>query len=406
MGQNNSGLPHLTAGRNIVVETVTGGYRISARPNAPNIYRGFFQVRPYPEYSAGGSARQIQIVNGSLPYERAADEPAGHVSIDRLHLIPEEKGGGIGSRRMRFPIPPKSSLTLPDGNSVVFLKVTAHSGGGAERKKFSDGNNRTVYFTYDYLTLLEGEEPELKEGVIYFPLAEAECDGTGYSLTQLNSGEPSGVIMQYYGSDTLEDSDSGSESGFDSDSESLSSSGSESDNASSSSDESSSSDVESSSTDSSSTAEESSSSLPDTSSSGGDDESDSGGSFDSDGEPDSESNDEDSDDSESSDDGGGDDSESNGGNWSYDPNLWYIVADCTRHLFHPSLGENFSGTINYYAAKGDKIVFDPEPEPPTPSKPYVEWLGVVMIEGPFLDRLDIPQSRIEELNRNSLGEPC
>jgi len=105
--------------------------------------------------------------------------------------------------------------------------------------------------------------------------------------------------------------------------------------------------------------------------------------------------------------GGGGGGSGAGGGGVYDPDKWYIVADCIRYICHPSLGiENYSGTTNYYAAQGDKIVFEAEPAAPTVIKPISEWNGVVMVEGPFDDRLDIPQTRIDELNNLNVGDPC
>ncbi|HBP07545.1 MAG TPA: hypothetical protein DFL85_04275, partial [Lentisphaeria bacterium] len=96
-----------------------------------------------------------------------------------------------------------------------------------------------------------------------------------------------------------------------------------------------------------------------------------------------------------------------GGGGHYDPDLWYLVADCTRYLCHESIGiPNYSGTVNYYMAKGDKIKFEPEPSPPTAGQPIVEWHGIVMIEGPFQNRLDVTQEHIDELNNLHIGDEC
>lgn len=394
--------PRVTAGRNIVVEERSDGYRISVRPDSVHPYRGFFQVRPYPNSSPQYPVTALQVVNGSLPYAESLVQAAGCVSIDRLHWIPEDKDGpGIGSRRLRFPVGPAAKLDIPTGTSTVFLKITAHSGHPAGYTAFREAENRFVFFNFEYL--LAAEPPELKEGVIYFPLAEVKRDDSDtFAIAQLCAGEPSGVIMNYYGDDTLDFSDSG-ESSSSSSRESSSAGESSSGEASSSSAEASSSSGgpgsdsgESSTASESSGGEESSSGgQPDESSSGGtpDDSSASGG-----GGSDSGGG--------GSDSGGGGGSGSGGGGV-YDPDKWYIVADCIRYICHPSLGiENYSGTTNYYAAQGDKIVFEAEPAAPTVIKPISEWNGVVMIEGPFDDRLDIPQARIDELNNLNVGDPC
>lgn len=389
MQQGSSAYPRVTAGKGIVVEALSDGYRVSVRPEAVYPYRGFFLVRPYPNYSPQSPTFALQVVNGTLPYEESLVQSAGYVSIDRLHWIPDDKGGpGIGSRRLRLMIPPVTSLSIPDGANTVFLKIAAHSGHSDGRVAFREAKNRTVFFTHNYL--VAAEVPELKEGVIYFPLAEVKCDGAGtFAITQLSAGEPSGVIMNYYGSDTLDLSDSGEPS----------SSGSESSSA----------EPESSSADESSSSKESSSA--DASSSSGNDSSSAEKSSSSQ-EPESES-DESSAASESSGEqpeessSGGGGSGSGGGSGVYDPNKWFIVASCIRYICHPTTGiENFSGTTGYYAAKGDKILFEPEPAPPTETKPISEWYGVVMIEGPYEDRLDIPQSRLDELNNLNVGDPC
>jgi len=360
--------PRVTAGRNIVVEERSDGYRVSVRPDVVHPYRGFFLVRPYPNYSPQSPVLALQVVNGSLPYGESVAQPAGYVSIDRLHWIPEDKDGpGIGSRRLRFPVAPAASLSIPSGTNTVFLKITAHSGEIAGRVTFREAENRTVFFDHEYL--LAAELPELKEGVIYFPLAEVTRDGSGtFAITQLCAGEPSGVIMNYYGSDTLDLSDSGESSSSAEASSSSEGPGSDS--------------GESSTASESSGGEESNSgSQPGESSSGDTPE-------------------------ESSASGGGDGSGSGGGGV-FDPEKWYIVADCIRYICHPSLGiENYSGTTNYYAAQGDKILFEPEPAPPTEGKPISEWFGVVMIQGPYDNRLDIPQARIDELNNLNVGDPC
>ena len=411
MQQESSGYPRVTAGRNIVVEELQDGYRVSARPDPADTYRGFFQVRPYPSFSPGSPDRVVQVANGILPYERSLTESAGYVSIDRLHWIPDDKGGpAVGSRRMRFPVPPAASLSVPDGVNTVFLKITAHSGGSDTDLKFKEAGNRTVYFRHNYL--LAPEVPELKEGVIYFPLAEVESDATGtFHVTQLSAGEPSGVIMQYYGSDTLELSDSG-ESSSSSGGGSSSSGSSSSDGGSSSSNSSKSgSDASSSSAESSASGSHSSSSGTNSSSSGAHESSSAEPSASSDssgGTPaESSSGDEPEGSGSGSGGGGGGGGSHSGGGGVYDPNLWYIVADCIRYICHPSLGiANYSGTTSYYAAKGDAIAFEAEPAAPTATKPISEWLGVVMIEGPYEDRLSVPQSRIDELNNLNVGDPC
>ena len=383
--------PRVTAGRNIVVEERSDGYRVSVRPDVVHPYRGFFLVRPYPNYSPQSPVLALQVVNGSLPYEESMAQPAGYVSIDRLHWIPEDRDGpGIGSRRLRFPVTPAASLSIPPGNSTVFLKITAHSGQIADRVTFREAENRTVFFDFEYL--LAAELPELEEGVIYFPLAQVTRDGAGtFAITQLCAGEPSGVIMNYYGSDTLDLSDSG---------ESGSSSSSSAAESSSSAAASSSSEASSSSAEASSSSEGPGSGSADSStaseSSGGEESSSGGqpGESSSGGQP-----------GESSSGGGG--GSGSGGGVVFDPDKWYIVADCIRYICHPSLGiENYSGTTNYYAAKGDKILFEPEPAPPTAGKPISEWFGVVMIEGPYDNRLDIPPARIDELNNLNVGDPC
>lgn len=386
--------PRVTAGRNIVVEERSDGYRVSVRPDSVYPYRGFFQVRPYPNSSPQSPVLALQVVNGSLPYGESLTQAAGYVSIDRLHWIPEDKDGpGIGSRRLRFPVAPAASLSIPTGTNTVFLKITAHSGEIAGRVTFREAENRTVFFDFEYL--LAAELPELKEGVIYFPLAEVTRDGSGtFAVTQLCAGEPSGVIMNYYGSDTLDLSDSGGSGSSSSATESSSAAESSSSATASSSSGASSSSAETSS--SSGPGSDSGESSTASESSGGE-ESSSGsqpGESSSGGTPEG-----------SSASGGGGGSGSGGG--VFDPEKWYIVADCIRYICHPSLGiENYSGTTNYYAAQGDKILFEPEPAAPTEGKPISEWYGVVMIQGPYENRLDAPQARIDELNNLNVGDPC
>ena len=368
MQEGNPGYPRLEAGRNMVVEKLPGGFRIHSLSPVETGYRGYFTVRPYPSRSTVNPQKAVQIVNGSLPYEESVTRDAGFVSVDRLHWIKEEKGGpGIGARRLRIPVPCMPNLAVPAGRSLVFLRITAHSGGNADRLKFPDSGGGTVYFVHDYQVL--DDVPKPKEGVIYIPLAEVECDDDGgCSVTQLNCGEPNGVIMQYFGSDTLDrgdDAGSSSSGGADSSSASGSDStpGSES---------SGSGDPESGSGSESASAS-SGSGATDPSGSGTTDPSGSGG----------------------------------GGGGHYDPDLWYLVADCTRYLCHESIGiPNYSGTVNYYMAKGDKIKFEPEPSPPTAGQPIVEWHGIVMIEGPFLNRLDVTQEHIDELNNLHIGDEC
>jgi|GEM_PF-3266911 len=383
--------PRVTAGRNIVVEERSDGYRVSVRPDVVHSYRGFFLVRPYPNSSPQSPVLALQVVNGTLPYAESLTQPAGYVSIDRLHWIPEDKDGpGIGSRRLRFPVAPAASLSIPSGTNTVFLKITAHSGQIAGRITFREAENRTVFFDFEYL--LAAELPELKEGVIYFPLAEVTRDGSGtFAVTQLCAGEPSGVIMNYYGSDTLDLSDSG-----------------ESGSSSSSAPESSSSAAASSSSGASSSSAEASSSSEGPGSDSGDSSTaseSSGGEESGSGSQPGESSSGDAPGESSSSNGGG--GSGSGGGGVYDPDKWYIVADCIRYICHPSLGiENYSGTTNYYAAQGDKILFEPEPAAPTEGKPISEWFGVVMIQGPYDNRLDIPQARIDELNNLNVGDPC
>ncbi len=376
MQEGNPGYPRLEAGRNMVVEKLPGGFRIHSLSPVETGYRGYFTVRPYPSRSTVNPQKAVQIVNGSLPYEESVTRDAGFVSVDRLHWIKEEKGGpGIGARRLRIPVPCMPNLAVPAGRSLVFLRITAHSGGNADRLKFPDSGGGTVYFVHDYQVL--DDVPKPKEGVIYIPLAEVECDDDGgCSVTQLNCGEPNGVIMQYFGSDTLDrgdDAGSSSSGGADSSSASGSDStpGSES---SGSGDPGSGSGSESASASSGSGATDpSGSGTTDPSGSGTTDPSGSGG----------------------------------GGGGHYDPDLWYLVADCTRYLCHESIGiPNYSGTVNYYMAKGDKIKFEPEPSPPTAGQPIVEWHGIVMIEGPFQNRLDVTQEHIDELNNLHIGDEC
>ena len=376
MQEGNPGYPRLEAGRNMVIEKLPGGFRIHSLSPVETGYRGYFTVRPYPSRSTVNPQKAVQIVNGSLPYEESVTRDAGFVSVDRLHWIKEEKGGpGIGARRFRIPVPCMPNLAVPAGRSLVFLRITAHSGGNADRLKFPDSGGGTVYFVHDYQVL--DDVPKPKEGVIYIPLAEVECDDDGgCSVTQLNCGEPNGVIMQYFGSDTLDrgdDAGSSSSGGADSSSASGSDStpGSES---SGSGDPGSGSGSESASASSGSGATDSSGSgTTDSSGSGTTDPSGSGG----------------------------------GGGGHYDPDLWYLVADCTRYLCHESIGiPNYSGTVNYYMAKGDKIKFEPEPSPPTAGQPIVEWHGIVMIEGPFQNRLDVTQEHIDELNNLHIGDEC
>ena len=384
MQEGNPGYPRLEAGRNMVVEKLPGGFRIHSLSPVETGYRGYFTVRPYPSRSTVNPQKAVQIVNGSLPYEESVTRDAGFVSVDRLHWIKEEKGGpGIGARRLRIPVPCMPNLAVPAGRSLVFLRITAHSGGNADRLKFPDSGGGTVYFVHDYQVL--DDVPKPKEGVIYIPLAEVECDDDGgCSVTQLNCGEPNGVIMQYFGSDTLDrgdDAGSSSSGGADSSSASGSDStpGSESsgsgDPGSGSGSESASASSGSGATDpsGSGTTDPSGSGTTDSSGSGTTDPSGSGG----------------------------------GGGGHYDPDLWYLVADCTRYLCHESIGiPNYSGTVNYYMAKGDKIKFEPEPSPPTAGQPIVEWHGIVMIEGPFQNRLDVTQEHIDELNNLHIGDEC
>ena len=387
MQEGNPGYPRLEAGRNMVVEKLPGGFRIHSLSPVETGYRGYFTVRPYPSRSTVNPQKAVQIVNGSLPYEESVTRDAGFVSVDRLHWIKEEKGGpGIGARRLRIPVPCMPNLAVPAGRSLVFLRITAHSGGNADRLKFPDSGGGTVYFVHDYQVL--DDVPKPKEGVIYIPLAEVECDDDGgCSVTQLNCGEPNGVIMQYFGSDTLDrgdDAGSSSSGGADSSSASGSDStpGSESsgsgDPGSGSGSESASASSGSGTTDPSGSGSESASAssgsgATDPSGSGTTDPSGSGG----------------------------------GGGGHYDPDLWYLVADCTRYLCHESIGiPNYSGTVNYYMAKGDKIKFEPEPSPPTAGQPIVEWHGIVMIEGPFQNRLDVTQEHIDELNNLHIGDEC
>ena len=219
MQEGNPGYPRLEAGRNMVVEKLPGGFRIHSLSPVETGYRGYFTVRPYPSRSTVNPQKAVQIVNGSLPYEESVTRDAGFVSVDRLHWIKEEKGGpGIGARRLRIPVPCMPNLAVPAGRSLVFLRITAHSGGNADRLKFPDSGGGTVYFVHDYQVL--DDVPKPKEGVIYIPLAEVECDDDGgCSVTQLNCGEPNGVIMQYFGSDTLDrgdDAGSSSSGGADS----------------------------------------------------------------------------------------------------------------------------------------------------------------------------------------------
>ena len=395
MQEGNPGYPRLEAGRNMVVEKLPGGFRIHSLSPVETGYRGYFTVRPYPSRSTVNPQKAVQIVNGSLPYEESVTRDAGFVSVDRLHWIKEEKGGpGIGARRLRIPVPCMPNLAVPAGRSLVFLRITAHSGGNADRLKFPDSGGGTVYFVHDYQVL--DDVPKPKEGVIYIPLAEVECDDDGgCSVTQLNCGEPNGVIMQYFGSDTLDrgdDAGSSSSGGADSSSASGSDStpGSESsgsgDPESGSGSESASASSGSGTTDSSGSGSESASA---SSGSGATDPSGSGT-------------------TDPSGSGTTDPSGSGGGGGGhYDPDLWYLVADCTRYLCHESIGiPNYSGTVNYYMAKGDKIKFEPEPSPPTAGQPIVEWHGIVMIEGPFQNRLDVTQEHIDELNNLHIGDEC
>ena len=392
MQEGNPGYPRLEAGRNMVVEKLPGGFRIHSLSPVETGYRGYFTVRPYPSRSTVNPQKAVQIVNGSLPYEESVTRDAGFVSVDRLHWIKEEKGGpGIGARRLRIPVPCMPNLAVPAGRSLVFLRITAHSGGNAGRLKFPDSGGGTVYFVHDYQVL--DDVPKPKEGVIYIPLAEVECDDDGgCSVTQLNCGEPNGVIMQYFGSDTLDrgdDAGSSSSGGADSSSASGSDStpGSES---SGSGDPGSGSGSESASASSGSGATDpSGSGATDPSGSGTTDPSGSGT-------------------TDPSGSGTTDPSGSGGGGGGhYDPDLWYLVADCTRYLCHESIGiPNYSGTVNYYMAKGDKIKFEPEPSPPTAGQPIVEWHGIVMIEGPFQNRLDVTQEHIDELNNLHIGDEC
>jgi len=397
MPKNDSEFPRVTAGKNIVVETLPDGYRVSARPTPADAYRGYFLVRPYPSYSPENPNQTVQVVDGALPYEDSLTENAGYVSIDRLHWISEKNGGpGIGSRRFRIPVSCAASLSVPNGTNLVFLKITAQPGSNGECLKFQEAHNRTVFFEANYL--VAAEVPELKEGVIYFPLAKVERgDASAFTVTQLNSGEPSGVIMSYYGSDTLDLSDSGSSESSGEGSSSSGSGGSDSGGSSASGDP----------------PDESSSSGGTGSTSGGSggtgSTSGSGGTGSTSGGTGSTSG---SGGAGSTSGGGGTGGGTGSGSLAstsmiYDPDKWYIVADCARYFCDPSLGiENYTGTTNYYAAQGKAIGFGTAPSDPTPSNPLSEWDGVVMIEGPYNSRLDVPQSRITELNNLNLGDPC
>ena len=384
MQEGNPGYPRLEAGRNMVVEKLPGGFRIHSLSPVETGYRGYFTVRPYPSRSTVNPQKAVQIVNGSLPYEESVTRDAGFVSVDRLHWIKEEKGGpGIGARRLRIPVPCMPNLAVPAGRSLVFLRITAHSGGNADRLKFPDSGGGTVYFVHDYQVL--DDVPKPKEGVIYIPLAEVECDDDGgCSVTQLNCGEPNGVIMQYFGSDTLDrgdDAGSSSSGGTDSSSASGSDSTPGSESSGSGDPESGSGSESASASSGSGATDPSGSGATDPSGSGTTDPSGSGT-------------------TDPSGSGGG-------GGGHYDPDLWYLVADCTRYLCHESIGiPNYSGTVNYYMAKGDKIKFEPEPSPPTAGQPIVEWHGIVMIEGPFQNRLDVTQEHIDELNNLHIGDEC
>ena len=419
MQEGNPGYPRLEAGRNMVVEKLPGGFRIHSLSPVETGYRGYFTVRPYPSRSTVNPQKAVQIVNGSLPYEESVTRDAGFVSVDRLHWIKEEKGGpGIGARRLRIPVPCMPNLAVPAGRSLVFLRITAHSGGNADRLKFPDSGGGTVYFVHDYQVL--DDVPKPKEGVIYIPLAEVECDDDGgCSVTQLNCGEPNGIIMQYFGSDTLDrgdDAGSSSSGGADSSSASGSDStpGSESsgsgDPGSGSGSESASASSGSGTTDPSGSGSESASA---SSGSGATDPSGSGttdpsGSGTTDPSGSGTTDPSGSGTTDPSGSGTTDPSGSGGGGGGhYDPDLWYLVADCTRYLCHESIGiPNYSGTVNYYMAKGDKIKFEPEPSPPTAGQPIVEWHGIVMIEGPFQNRLDVTQEHIDELNNLHIGDEC
>ena len=139
MQEGNPGYPRLEAGRNMVIEKLPGGFRIHSLSPVETGYRGYFTVRPYPSRSTVNPQKAVQIVNGSLPYEESVTRDAGFVSVDRLHWIKEEKGGpGIGARRFRIPVPCMPNLAVPAGRSLVFLRITAHSGGNADRLKFPD----------------------------------------------------------------------------------------------------------------------------------------------------------------------------------------------------------------------------------------------------------------------------
>ena len=395
MQEGNPGYPRLEAGRNMVVEKLPGGFRIHSLSPVETGYRGYFTVRPYPSRSTVNPQKAVQIVNGSLPYEESVTRDAGFVSVDRLHWIKEEKGGpGIGARRLRIPVPCMPNLAVPAGRSLVFLRITAHSGGNADRLKFPDSGGGTVYFVHDYQVL--DDVPKPKEGVIYIPLAEVECDDDGgCSVTQLNCGEPNGVIMQYFGSDTLDrgdDAGSSSSGGADSSSASGSDSTPGSESSGSGDPESGSGSESASASSGSGTTDPSGSGSESASASSGSGTTDSSGSGTTD----------------PSGSGTTDPSGSGGGGGGhYDPDLWYLVADCTRYLCHESIGiPNYSGTVNYYMAKGDKIKFEPEPSPPTAGQPIVEWHGIVMIEGPFQNRLDVTQEHIDELNNLHIGDEC
>lgn len=415
MQEEYSGYPRITGGSNIAVEALPDGYRINAVASSAAAYHGFFMVRPYPNYMVTSPIRAIQVVDGRLPYEESLTSSAGHVSIDRIHYFREEDKDGegelkIGARRLRVSVPPTLSLSIPEGHSTVFLQISAHRGGDSNSYPESGGGRVSFSSRYHVLT----KSPEVEEGTIYIPLAEIECDGTGggFSVTQLNSGEPSGVIMNYYGSSTM-DSGSGEDSGEGSGS------------------------GEPSSADSSSTGEGSGSGGEPSGSEPEPEPSDSGEPSSSAPEPEPEPSDsgdpsasepgpepEPSDSGEPSGSEPGPEPEpSDSGEPSYsgtepsfsgdtpggeyDPDKWYLVADCIRYRCHPDSGlENYSGTIGYYMAKGGAIGFPPEPAPPTAARPIAEWTGVVMIEGPFDSRLDVDQGLIDEYNELHLGDSC
>jgi hypothetical protein len=406
--------PKITGGDGINVEALTDGYRISATFTPPEVYRGYFAVIPYPNYYNVTPYRSVQVLDGRLPHEEALQSLAGYVFIDRINYSlkkendnDEEKKLKIMTRRLRVPVQACPTLYVPHGHSTVFLRISASHSGGSADNIFPDVDGKVeLAATYHILQ----QDPAVEEGTIDIALANVDCDPEtgGFSVTQLNFGSPSGVIINYVGSNTMAfDSDSESEQSSSSESSSSSFSSSSSPFSSSSS---SSSSLDSESNPESSDSGESSDSEPEIEPSDSGESSDSkpevepSDSGDSSGhEPEFESSVSDM----PSDSGSAPSNGNNPPGGGYIFNKWYIVADCVRYLCHPTSGmDSYSAMIDFYADSGDAIGFPPRPQDPTATHPIVEWQGVVMLEGPFDRRSDVSQSQIDEYYNTRLGDSC